>query len=225
MNRTKIEWTDYTWNPITGCKNRCTYCYARKIPTRFKGTKAFLYGFEPTFHLSRLKEPYRVKKPSKIFVCSMGEMFGNWVPINWQYRVQEVIRDNPRHIFQILTKFPQGIFFHLGSLKNCWMGVTITTQKTIYKLDRLYENTFASRLSLCPVRFALFEPLLSKVQVSLSGFDWIIIGAQTNPYRPPQKEWVDAIVKEADGYKIPVFLKNNLEPILGENLRQEFPNE
>ena len=118
MNRTKIEWTDFTWNPITGCLNSCPYCYARKIAKRFPNI--FPNGFKPTFHEDRLAEPYeevpetfRSKNPNlslghaMIFTVSMGEMFGSWVPDTWISKILEVIRDNPWHVFQILTKCPE----------------------------------------------------------------------------------------------------------------------
>jgi len=115
MNRTKIEWTDYTWNPVTGCKHGCPYCYGRKIAKRFK--KLFPNGYEPTFHPERLKEPYNsVPKSFKsrnpnlpegsamIFTVSMGDLFGNWVPAEWIEAVIKVAEDNPQHIFPIFDQ-------------------------------------------------------------------------------------------------------------------------
>ena len=84
MNRSSIEWTRYTWNPVTGCKHGCTYCYARRLAEgRLKGRFGYDNGFEPTFHQNRLLEPQNVKKPSMIFTCSMGDLFGEWVPRQW----------------------------------------------------------------------------------------------------------------------------------------------
>jgi len=220
MNKTKIEWTDYTWNPVTGCLNNCPYCYARKIATRFKGTKAWPREFEPTFHLERLEEPKRLKKPSKIFVCSMGELFGRWVPDDWFFAVLRVIEDCPQHIFQILTKFPRE-----GSEKwylfpeNVWLGVTVDSQ------DALHQAVWLSCFE-AGKKFISFEPLLTSIDFSnfpVKMLDWVIIGAQTNPYRPPRKEWVRKIVKVLDDNGIPIFLKNNLKRIWDEELRQEFP--
>ena len=94
-----IKWCDFTWNPFTGCKNNCSYCYARKVANRFKGTKAFPHGFEPTFHPERLAELGHVRKPSRIFVCSMGELFGPWVP---DYQIEWIInmtKEFPEHTF------------------------------------------------------------------------------------------------------------------------------
>jgi protein gp37 len=107
MNRTKIEWTDYTWNPITGCLHGCEYCYARKIAARFK--KVFPNGFEPTFHQERLRDPFDVKKPSKIFTVSMGDMFGEWVHGKWITQVFDVMGACNWHTFLVLTKNPKGI--------------------------------------------------------------------------------------------------------------------
>ena len=206
MNRTKIEWTDYTWNPVTGCLHGCPYCYGRKIANRFKSI--FPNGYEPTFHPERLEEPYRLKKPSKIFVCSMGDLFGNWVPAKWIEAVIKVAEDNPQHIFQFLTKNPAR-YREFRFPKNCWLGTTVTSyedQDRIFDLLRYEENGRT-------LNFVSFEPLLGPVYISgwiWAHIDWIIVGAQTNPYKPPKPEWVKSIIIEARLHGKPVFLKDNL---------------
>lgn len=214
MNRAKhtIGWCDWTWNPITGCKNNCSYCYARKIATRFKGTKAFPKGFEPTFHPERLEEPAKLKKPSKIFVCSMGEMFSNWIPDEWIGRILTTISENPKHIFQILTKFPRRAKVWVLP-RNVWLGLTVDTADQIEELNDLLEAN-------ATVKFISFEPLLEEIDIDLKGIDWIIIGAQTNPIKLPKKEWVYKIIAEAKGQNIPVFIKDNLNWAIK---IQEFP--
>ena len=120
-----IGWTNWTWNPISGCKNGCKYCYARKIATRFTPknrlgddctqpgnglheirykSQPFKYGFEPTLHSYRLYEPLIMKEPSKIFVCSMADLFGEWVPDEWIHKVLKIVKQCPQHVFQFLTK-------------------------------------------------------------------------------------------------------------------------
>lgn len=218
MNRTKIEWTDYTWNPVTGCLNNCPYCYARKIATRFKGTKAWPKGFEPTFHEDRLIEPLFLKKPSKIFVCSMGELFGRWLEDRWIISILWIPRQCPQHIFQFLTKQPEELprWNELWG-SNTWVGVTATNgteaQRAVIKLKQV----------AAPIRFISFEPLLGSPNLPDNfnkAVDWVIIGAQTNPYHPPKREWVEEIIEAAGHAEIPVFLKDNLR---GPKKRQEFP--
>ena len=224
MNRTKIEWTDFTWNPVTGCKHGCPYCYGRKIAKRFR--KLFPNGYEPTFHPERLKEPYNVPKNFKsrnphlpkgtamIFTVSMGDLFGWWMLDEcrfWVYSVFNVIWDiyrsalHPKHQFQILTKAPQNIEFLLRDRipPNVWIGTTVEDQSKTWRIEHIQNLRHG-------IRFISFEPLLGPVEADLSGIDWVIIGAQTNPYKPPNREWVKRLIEQARDSGIPVFLKDNL---------------
>jgi len=224
LNRTKIEWTDYTWNPITGCKHGCWYCYAKKMAQRFK--KIFPNGFEPTFHPERLKEPWELKKSSKIFVCSIADLFAPWTPKDWMTEVVKSIEMCPiKHTFQLLTKSPEGIpEFHIFP-KNVWIGVTVTNEFPTYD----YRNIAKIVHVACGVRFVSFEPLLGSLPrgISLRGVDWIIIGKLTGSRKVELKEaWVEDIVDEAKRCNIPVFMKNNLcPPFEKSELIQEFPKE
>ena len=125
MNKTKIEYADYTWNPVTGCLHECEYCYARKqakrfssivgipngkihdLPINFTYKCKYPYGFDPTFHRYRLDEPSQVKTPSTIFVCSMADLFGEWVPDEWIQKIFEACADAPQHRYLFLTKNPK----------------------------------------------------------------------------------------------------------------------
>ena len=100
MNKTKIEWTDYTWNPVTGCLHGCPYCYMQRM------VKRGIYNMKPTFYEKRLKSPIGIGNQSKIFVSSTGDLFGHWVPDAWIELVLETVRKCPQHIFQFLTKNP-----------------------------------------------------------------------------------------------------------------------
>lgn len=218
MNKTKIEWTDYTWNPVTGCLNNCPYCYARKIAERFRGSKAFPNGFEPTIHDDRFIEPLTRTLHSKIFVCSMGELFGDWVPNEWIEAILATCRLGKHHIFQFLTKFPKNLGKWSPFPDNAWVGATtvdsIAVRNAVPYLWRIYA----------PIRFISLEPLMGalseKALRQLKYLDWVIIGAQTNPYKPPKPEWVKEIIKAADKAGVPVFLKDNL---CWPEKRQEFP--
>ena len=223
MNRTKIEWTDYTWNPVTGCLHNCPYCYGRKIANRFK--KLFPMGYLPTFYSNRLEEPYnsvpknfRSRNPhlpkgsAMIFTVSMGDLFGIWVPREWIYPILKVVKDNPQHVFQFLTKYPIRYSYSKFEFpRNAWIGATLDG----VKLSNLREvRSWLLKAKKPSVRFLSFEPLLKQPSIlgpdDFEGIDWIIIGAQTNPYKPPKPEWVEHIVKSAKKLEIPVFLKDNL---------------
>lgn len=221
MNPTKIEWVrnpdgsrGYSWNPIKGvCKGGCGYCYARKIYRRFK--------WDPRIRFDHNLVPSLIEKPSGFFVCSTHELFGDWIPVVWQVAILDNIRKLwARHRFYILTKQPQNIpYFDVSN--NIWFGVTVNKGEDWPRLVIL-ESIQAS------MKFISFEPLFDDVmenhRIYLDTFDWVIIGAQTNPFKRPKIEWVEHIISEADSCGIPVFLKNNLTPLMGEALRQEFPN-
>jgi len=211
LNKTKIEWTDYTWNPITGCKNGCWYCYARKIYKRFG------MSFEPTFHPERLLEPLKLKQPAKIFVCSVSDFFAKWTKQEWRDAVINVVKQCPQHIFQFLTKQPQCI--NLKPMKNVWVGATITRDSEMEKLYHLVNNYDG-------LKFISFEPLLEPVYINQTDgyfekIDWVIVGALTG-YKgyAPEKEWVQYIIRECKAREIPIFLKDNLH--WAEKI-QEFP--
>ena len=193
MNKTKIEWCDYSWNPITGCLHNCPYCYARKIAMRFDG------HFDPTIHYDRLKEKMP-KKPSKIFVCSMADLFGEWVQDNWIDSVLEIVEKNPQHTFQFLTKNPKR-YLNFTFPKNCWLGITLDNPDRL-KLDYL---------KMMPnYKFISFEPLLGDMSgLDLSGIDLCIVGAMTGQGAiPPKKEWIDSIKHNN------IFYKSNIKKYL-----------
>lgn len=204
INRTKIDWADYSWNPITGCKHGCWYCYAKKLTQRFP--KVFPNGFEPTFYPERLKEPWELQKPSKIFVCSISDLFGAWLPKGWKDQVLDSIEKCPvRHTFILLTKAPENIPRDYEFPENVWVGATVTSKSELGKIDQLRERTLANTI------FVSFEPLLGPVKPDLNGIQWIIIGKLTGSKRIKlDPKWVRDLLATADFYKIPVFLKDNL---------------
>ena len=217
MNRTKIEWTDYSWNPIVGCKHGCWYCYAKKLTQRFR--KIFPNGFEPTFHSERLREPELSSKPSKIFVCSIADLFASWTPKEWRDDVlAEIWACEVSHTFQLLTKNPENIEKWLQFPDNVWIGTTVTNENDDWK------NIAEIKKVNAKIRFASFEPLLGSLpdNICLEGLQWVIIGKLTGSKRVKlDNYWVWHILNEARRHSIPVFIKNNVgwpEKI------QEFPN-
>lgn len=227
MNKTAIEWTDYTWNPVTGCLHGCPYCYARKIAERFKGSKAWPQGFAPMIHPERFKEPRKLgtkwncpeymAEGSTIFVCSMADLFGEWVPDTWINQIFEEILKSPRHTFIFLTKNPKRYLTIPGSYlsqKNFWFGATVTDQASanqrIHWLQRLPEgNTFVS-----------FEPILAEsLTLDLRGIKQVILGAQTNPTITPPDKVIGNITFAAYRAGAQVFFKDSLQK--EEKCRQE----
>jgi protein gp37 len=235
MNKTKIDWADRSWNPVTGCLHNCEYCYARKIANRFAdksnltyvdGVKPehlsnipYPYGFVPTLHKERLIEPLKIKKPQTIFVCSMADLFGEWVPDEWIKEVFEACDKAPQHRYLFLTKNPER-YIGTKPKDNYWYGSTITdgTQKALIEISGKL-NTFVS-----------IEPLMGDVSKlrDLRHFKWVIIGAETGNRKDkviPKKEWIESIVETCKYREIPVFMKESLRELMGNEFIQEYPWE
>jgi len=200
VNRTRIEWTEKSWNPVTGCKNGCPYCYARAISKRFRRS------FEPTLHKNRLKQPLYEKKPSLIFVGSMTDLFGDFIPDAWISEVLKTIRKCPQHTFQFLTKNPTRYHDWNPWPANCWIGASATNQKQA----NIAVESFAS--AEAKIKFLSCEPLLSRIESELTDVDWLIIGACTGTLASqPEPEWVSTLTAKARTKDIPVFYKPNLD--------------
>jgi protein gp37 len=206
-----IGWCDYTWNPITGCKHGCRFgpndtpCYAEVIAERFRGTKGYPNGFEPTFRPERLSDPRRLKTPARIFTCSMADLFGSWVPRAWILAVLEAMAAAPWHTFLLLTKAPW-IAVDYDVPSNVWLGATVTggLQKEAYRLACV--RRYRSR-----VRFLSCEPLEGPLDVSAAAPDWIIIGAATGRGAfQPDDAWVAGIERYAARVHVPIYHKDNL---------------
>ncbi len=258
MQKTRIDWATMTWNPVTGCLNNCDYCYARKIAQRFgwepnASTKiehlkdgvyypkadykeryiAYPFGFKPTFHEYRLDEPQKIKKPQNIFVCSMGELFGDWIPDEWIQQVFEACYKAPQHRYLFLTKYPQryaGAWLQdeISEIQDfSYFGVTATNQNMLN--DAIY--CMGEMRSLIKT-FLSIEPTLERVVVRKDAlqfgawFNWCIIGAETGNRKDkviPKREWIESIVEQCRSANVPMFLKNNLKSVWGDNLIQEYP--
>jgi len=223
LNRTGIEWCDYTWNPITGCTRNCPYCYARRMAYRLKGRYGYPEDnpFTPTFHPDRLLEPLKVKKPSKIFTVSMGEMFDKDVPELWRDLVLRIMFEARQHTFLVLTKQPRRVSFNHEEYvpTNLWVGVSQDGMTTsIEDICELDDN------AQVPPNFVSCEPLLGPVDLpEYNSLKWVIIGAQTGAgAKQPRKEWVQHLASQAIDQGIPIFIKDNVNMSEADRV-QEWP--
>lgn len=209
MNRTAIEYLDFTWNPITGCQGLgCAvrpHCWARTMANRLRGRYGYPKEdpFQPTFHPGRLNEPFKVKKPSRIGVCFMGDYYGKSVNEGWRARVHAVMSLCYRHTFIILTKQPQNIPFRYLD-DHIWLGASINQKKDLWRIDELLRHQAAVHILSC-------EPLYEDLgKIDLTHIEWLIIGAQTRPNRQPKAAWVKSLMDQADAQGVRIFLKDNL---------------
>lgn len=202
--RKTIGWADYTWNPIVGCKGGCDYCYARKFARRQKCE--LCKTFVPHYHPDRLYDIHGGQKPARIFCGSMTDFWGNGVEQFWRDRVYEAMELCPQHTFYLLTKQPQNIADADLIPDNCWVGVSITGPKDLWRLVDLDIKTLQTERS-----FVSIEPLLEPIE-NMSFFchlGWCIIGG-LRPKPVHKKVWVDSIMQEARDAGAPIFLKTNL---------------
>lgn len=278
---TRIDWCDATWNPVTGCRHGCTYCYAEKIANRFSGhapienlddyckwppengrldcgdcqkcnhvlnepfrcsstykymqiadintgkIEPYPYGFNPTFHRYRLDEPQKWTKPRNIFVCSMADLFGEWVPDEWIQQVFAACETAPQHRYMFLTKNPDRLnrLARDGKLpQKHWYGYSATDESMLWRFnhadDCLIEHLFVS-----------IEPILKPMQPCFSTHtpaDWVIIGAETGTRKDkvtPERDWIIKIADECRYGGRPLFMKESLRSLMGDDFRQEFPWE
>ena len=214
----KIEWTETTWNPVTGCTKisaGCQHCYAERMAKRLQamGKPSYRNGFQVTCHEDRLDEPSHWRKPRLVFVCSMGDLFHEEVPHEFIGHVFDAMCANPQHTFQILTKRPMRMHtsrFGAHWPHNVWAGVSVENQETA---DRRIPD-----LLKCPaaVRFVSMEPLLGPIscgnlrllQATGAGIHWVIVGGESGPgARPMQEEWVVDIKDQCEAASVPFFFK------------------
>lgn len=273
MEKTRIDWCDSTWNPVTGCKHGCEYCYARGIAERFRGkgdlresgtgfwldrdtfevsqgsgvyetryplttgekpepfepyngkVTPYPFGFSPTFHRYRL-EDYADKAGRNIFVCSMADLFGAWVPDKWIEAVFDACRKASQHNYLFLTKNP-GRYIELEKDKrlpwadNFWFGSSVTKLSDRYTW--FTEKKFHWFLSVEPI----LEDL-GPVDAEAPKPEWVIVGAETGRRKDkvvPERAWIENLLTECRKYGIPIFMKSSLSEIWGEPLIQEFPEQ
>lgn len=210
MKYSKIEWTEATWNPSTGCNKvtaGCKYCYAETMANRLKamGAPGYENGFEFSLMPERLEMPYKVKRPTKFFVNSMSDLFHEKMSFDFLDKVFEVIANTPRHSYQILTKREQILSDYFTTRKvpdNVWLGVTVEWEKTKHRIDYL-RNIDAK------IRFLSIEPLIGTIgKLDLSGIHWVIVGGESGAKaRPMKPEWALEVKKQCDEQGAAFFFK------------------
>lgn len=268
-DKTKIDWCDASWNPVTGCLHGCEYCYARRIAMRFctnehgkdeygvaypcgsignctfcseldgaefvgdgirwnnDPSAAYPFGFFPTFHPHKLDVPAHWKRPRTIFVCSMADLFGEWVPDEWIKVVFNACKEAPQHRYLFLTKNPDR-YLDLDKKellpREFWYGYTATRNDDLWRFIHADE---------CPCihLFVSIEPMQEPINPGFCSYvpaDWVIMGAETGNRKNkaiPDKSWIMEIAEECEWMGIPVFMKESIREIMGEDFRQEFPWE
>lgn len=212
MARTKIEWTESTWNPITGCTKisaGCKNCYAEVMTRRLQamGQEKYMNGFNLTLHPETLKEPYIWKKPRVIFVNSMSDLFHKDIPVQYIIDVFKVMKENPHHVFQILTKRAELLLYYdkegyLEWTHNIWMGVTVEDNTVTKRIDLLRQTG-------AKIKFLSCEPLLTGIPgMNLKGIDWVIVGGESGRTpRPVKEEWVLNIKDQCQKANIAFYFK------------------
>lgn len=210
-NKSHIEWTEMTWNPVTGCTKvspGCKYCYAETLAKRLKamGVSGYENGFAVSMLPDRLDQPRYRKKRTIWFVNSMSDLFHDRVPFVFVERVMETIVDTPQHIYQILTKRPKRMarFFTKRPIpKNVWLGVTVEDRR--YGIPRIEQL----RQVNATVRFLSVEPLLEDVgELDLDGIDWVIVGGESGaPARPMKAEWARRLRDQCLRDQVAFFFK------------------
>ena len=213
--RSNIEWTDATWNPVRGCAKvspGCKHCYAEVFAERFRGVAGHPYehGFDLRLVPGVLRQPLKWRRPRKIFVNSMSDLFHEGVPTEYIATVGTVMRQADWHIYQVLTKRHQrmkrllcGSLKWISKLPNVWFGVSVEDRK--YGLPRLESL----RQTQAAVRFVSIEPLLEDLgNINLAGIDWVIVGGESGPHaRLLQANWVTNIQQQCQAADVPFFFK------------------
>ena len=240
MNKTGISWTDYTWNPVSGCtkvSEGCKFCYAEAWSKRWNRS------FDVTLHPEKLKEVDKIPAGSKVFVNSMSDLFHPAVPTSFINRIMKAIASRPDTAFQILTKRPEEIGLRSINLDvfpdNMWLGVSVEMEKYIGRIGSLLESDWKYNLHH-GIKFVSFEPLIGDIGVVKFDFrlshpiNWIIIGGESGPHhRSMNIEWAKNLVRQAREQNVAIWIKQlgglwpggNLEDLPDDLRIREFPVE
>jgi protein gp37 len=220
FNRTNdaVDWAGWTWNPVTGCLHGCTYCYARELAYRDSYHASYPIQFAPLFHHERLNDPLNTvpgtnrPQDGRVFVCSMADLFGEWVPQKWIDAVLDATLEAPEWEYLFLTKFPQR-YRRINLPPKAWFGASVDIQKRVKVTEK------SMPLLDVAVRWLSVEPMLEPIKFNdLSWCDLVVIGAQSETMQPdghvpafaPKLEWVVDLIAQARSFDVPVYLKPNL---------------
>ncbi len=208
--KSAIEWTESTWNPLTGCNKispGCKHCYAERMAIRLKamGQPNYVRGFKLTLHEDSLEIPLRWKKPQTIFVNSMSDLFHKDVPFEFIERVFDVMHRASWHRFQVLTKRSERLMELSPKLEwtsNIWMGVSVENSDYTFRIDHLRQTN-------AQIKFLSLEPLLGPLsKLNLKGINWVIVGGESGPgARPIEQKWIVDIRNQCQRVKVPFFFK------------------
>ena len=209
-NKSAIEWTESTWNPVTGCTKispGCKHCYAERMSNRLEamGQPNYVNGFRLTVHEHVLEMPLRWRKPQTIFVSSMSDLFHKDVPLKFILKVFDVMTRASHHQFQVLTKRSERLLRLSPRLPwplNVWMGVSVENSDYLFRIEHLKQTD-------AKIKFVSFEPLLGPIQdLDLEGIDWVIAGGESGPRaRPMDPVWAKEIRDQCLYVKVPFFFK------------------
>lgn len=211
---TAIEWTNATWNPVTGCTKisaGCDNCYAERFSERFRGVvdHPFEMGFDLTLRPARLEQPLRWRQPRMIFVNSMSDLFHKLVPFDFVDRVFDTMEAADWHTFQVLTKRSSRMrdyiirrYGNKGSPEHIWLGVSVEDGTKLSRIRHLAQAPI-------PVRFLSVEPLIGPIgEIPLTGMGWVIVGGESGPRaRPMEEQWVRDIRDQCTAARVPFFFK------------------
>ncbi len=210
MAKSSIEWTELTWNPVTGCTKispGCKHCYAERMALRLKamGQQNYVNGFDLTLHARVLELPFKWKRPQTIFVNSMSDLFHEDVPVGFVLEAFDVMRRANWHRYQILTKRSKHLLelnHQIHWTPNIWMGVSVEDKDYTFRIEDL-------RRTDAHIKFLSLEPLLGPLpQLNLTGIDWVIVGGESGPgARPIAQSWVIDIRDQCVRAGVPFFFK------------------
>lgn len=215
-----VDWAAYTWNPVTGCEHGCNFCYAREIAHSQRMAAYYPNKFEPTFHRYRLDAPANMPKPKpdsgkegRVFVCSMADLFGKWVPDEWIRSVFDACQGAPEWEYMFLTKWPAR-YAKMPLLEKAWYGSSVIRQSDVPRVEKAMQSFRTN----C-VKWISLEPMLEPIKFDdISWCDLMVIGSQTSTNQPdgyvaefaPEFDWVVDVVNQCRDQGVPYYLKANL---------------